>query len=283
MVEPITDDQGARLGIPPVVAPQLEPLLVDIWSVKPHPRNVRRGNVDAIAKSLAAHGQQKPIVVQESTGFIVAGNHVYQAAHRLGWGKIAASVVPLDDDKAWRYLLDDNRASDLATYDRDTTIAALEALSGEGKLEDTLWTVDDLDDLYASGNVTTAFQEFEGGYGISEEEIAERQAAQKERTASTIKMKEVPVVLSTEDHKQFMLMLSRLQKEYGTDGRIATIVEAVRREWNRVIQEKGNDVEADRAVDLAAAATEIFMAERLPVPDENAPVPGQVEMFQEPE
>lgn len=98
-------------------APELAPLARDIWEFKVHPKNVRRGNIDAIARSLQMYGQQKPIVVQESSGFIVAGNHVYQAAHRLGWQTIAASVVPMDDETAMGYLLADNRASDLATYD----------------------------------------------------------------------------------------------------------------------------------------------------------------------
>lgn len=87
------------------IAPPLRPLAVPLSSVELHPRNPRVGDVEAVAASLRRFGQQKPIVVQKSTGWIIGGNHLVRAARSLGWTEIAANVVELDDATATAYML----------------------------------------------------------------------------------------------------------------------------------------------------------------------------------
>ena len=113
-----------------------------------HPKNVRQGDVGAITQSLQAHGQYRPIVVQRSTGHILAGNHTYLAAKSLGWEKVAATFVDCDDEQAVRILLVDNRANDLAMYDDRALADLLKNLSTTPTgLEGSLFSGDDLDDL----------------------------------------------------------------------------------------------------------------------------------------
>lgn len=112
-----------------------------------HPKNVRQGDVGAITQSLEAHGQYRPIVVQRSTGHILAGNHTYLAAKSLGWEKIAATFVDCDDEQAIKILLVDNRANDLAMYDDRALAELLKELSSGAGLDGSLFTGDDLDDL----------------------------------------------------------------------------------------------------------------------------------------
>ena len=121
---------------------------VAIDEVIPHPQNVRQGDVGAIAESLRIHGQYRPIVVQKSSGYILAGNHTWKAAKSLGWPKISVTYIDVDDEQAKRILLVDNRANDLATYD-DASLASLlqELASTEASLEGTGFDGDDLDDL----------------------------------------------------------------------------------------------------------------------------------------
>lgn len=126
-------------------------LIVDIDSITPHPKNVRQGDIGAISESLKAHGQYRPIVVDERTGQILAGNHTWKAAKALNWSQIQASFIETkDDDEATRILLADNKANDLATYDDDELINLLKQLAetDEG-LEGTLFDGDDLDALIA--------------------------------------------------------------------------------------------------------------------------------------
>jgi hypothetical protein len=118
-----------------------------ITDIKEFPGNARKGNIDEIVKSLKANGQYKPVVVQKSTSFILAGNNTVKAAKKLGWGKVSAVLVDVDDNEARRINLADNRTSDLATYDIEALSELLVNIQG---FDGTGYTVDDLDDLIAA-------------------------------------------------------------------------------------------------------------------------------------
>jgi hypothetical protein len=123
---------------------------VPVGDLKIHPDNARRGNVAAIAESLRAHGQFRPIVVQQSTGYILAGNHTYRAAvDKLGWTHIEVSYVKVDDKRARAILAIDNRSSDRSGYDNDALATLLEQLQDDDLLTSAGYTTDDLDDLLA--------------------------------------------------------------------------------------------------------------------------------------
>jgi len=121
---------------------------VPVSQLQTHPRNVRQGNVDLIAESLKTHGQYRPIVVQKSTNYILAGNHTWKAAQSLNWADIAVTYVDVDDEEALRILLVDNRANDVASYDESGLGNILrELLDTEKQLEGTGFYKTDLDDL----------------------------------------------------------------------------------------------------------------------------------------
>ena len=121
---------------------------VPINELTPHPDNVREGDIGAISLSLETHGQYRPIVVQESSNRIIAGNHTWKAAVQLGWKKIAATFIDVTDDQASRIMLVDNRTNDIASYD-DQALADLliELANTEIGLVGTGYDGDDLDDV----------------------------------------------------------------------------------------------------------------------------------------
>jgi DNA modification methylase len=135
------------------IAPSLRPLIVPLSSLELHPRNPRVGDIDAVAASLRRFGQQKPIVVQKSTGFVVAGNHVVRAALSLGWTEIAANVVELDDAKATAFMLADNRTADLGGYDDALLAAVLAEQAAAGNLEATGYNADEVAALVAAAGL----------------------------------------------------------------------------------------------------------------------------------
>lgn len=121
---------------------------VPIDAVRPHPKNVRQGDIGAISESLKAHGQYRAIVAQRSTGHIIAGNHTWKAAKVLGWNQIAVHWLDVDDEKALRILLVDNRTTDLATYDSAGLADLLKTLSASPTaLDGTGFDGDALDEL----------------------------------------------------------------------------------------------------------------------------------------
>lgn len=113
-----------------------------------HPDNPRRGDESVIEASMAAHGFYGAVLVQASTRRIIAGNHRTRVARRRGDSTIPVLLIDVDDDRARRILLVDNRSNDVATYD-DRELARLLA-DLDGDLAGTGFDDTDLTALLAS-------------------------------------------------------------------------------------------------------------------------------------
>lgn len=101
---------------------------VKMSELKLYPKNPRKGNIDAVAESLKENGQFRPLVVQKSTNYILGGNHTYRAAQKLKWKTIQVVYVDVDDERAKKIVLADNRTSDLASYDSEILSEILSSL-----------------------------------------------------------------------------------------------------------------------------------------------------------
>lgn len=119
---------------------------VSVDDIQPHPRNPRDGDVGAIVESLQEHGFYGSIIVQRSTGFILAGNHRWKAAVAAGMTHVPVQYLDVDDERAVRILLVDNRTSDRASYDNAELLALLSELPD---LRGTGYDAEDLDHLAA--------------------------------------------------------------------------------------------------------------------------------------
>jgi ParB-like chromosome segregation protein Spo0J len=118
--------------------------MVGIKDLHPYKRNPRKGDVKGIAESLAENGQYRAIVVQKSTGDVLAGNHTLQAAISLGWKEVAVTYVDIDDDAAKKLVLVDNRLNDTATYDVDILtelLGSMPSVVGTGYTSDDVQTM----------------------------------------------------------------------------------------------------------------------------------------------
>ena len=121
--------------------------------LRPYHKNPRRGDVEAIARSLEVNGQYRPIVVNlgRHTGRpleVLAGNHTLAAARSLGWDRIAATTVDVDDHQAARIVAADNRTADLGGYDDTALLALLQELDD---LDGTGYDDDDLAAMLDTG------------------------------------------------------------------------------------------------------------------------------------
>ena len=100
---------------------------IAINELKPYAQNPRKGNIDLIAQSLITYGQYKPITVNQRTNEILAGNHTYAAAKKLGWAEIAVTYVDVDEATAAKIVLIDNRSTDAGTYDTQILLNLLDS------------------------------------------------------------------------------------------------------------------------------------------------------------
>lgn len=129
--------------------------LVATERLLPHPRNVNRGDLAAIGGSIAENGFYGAIVAQKSTGHILAGNHRYDAAKATGIAEVPVTWVDVDDDRALRILLADNRTTRLGHDDQEALAALLqEILADTQTLAGTGFDETALDELLAEVGVT---------------------------------------------------------------------------------------------------------------------------------
>lgn len=99
--------------------PGQEKTLRDIASLTCDPDNARvhdKRNLEAIAASLKAYGQQKPIVVKGNV--VHAGNGTLEAARTLGWSEIWVVESELEGAALRAYAIADNRTAELAEWDK---------------------------------------------------------------------------------------------------------------------------------------------------------------------
>ena len=110
----------------------LEPLLVPIDQVKPHPDNPNHGDDDVVMESVRVNGFVTACTADANTGYMVAGHTRLRVLKALG-----ATHIPIIWEDAWdemgtkRYLVGDNASARRAEMDE----AALLVLLGE--LHDT--------------------------------------------------------------------------------------------------------------------------------------------------
>lgn len=149
---------------------------ISVDAITEHPDNPNEGDIGAISESMDAHGFLGAILVQRSTGRVLAGNHRYRTAVLKGASTIPGFWLDVDDDSASRILAVDNRTSQLATFDNAKLLQLLAgaAISPRG-LEGTGYDGDDLDHLV---KIVQGGYQGEGGGGDDDVDDAADKLAQ---------------------------------------------------------------------------------------------------------
>lgn len=88
---------------------QLHVVETAINEIERHPENANNGDTDALEESISVNGFYSPVIVQSETGYILAGNHRWEVAVRMGATTIPAIFLDVDNVEARRIMLADNR------------------------------------------------------------------------------------------------------------------------------------------------------------------------------
>lgn len=109
--------------------------------------------MEAIEDSINLHGQMSPITVVELGGrrVVYKGNGTLEALRRLGWTRVAVSVVAdMDELEALAYGLNDNRSAEHARWDFGV-VAKIDAMLQRTKRWSGVgWTLEELAALRAA-------------------------------------------------------------------------------------------------------------------------------------
>lgn len=103
----------------------------DLTTLRDHPRNPRRGDDPSVATSLDKNGWYGAIIVQRSTGIILAGHTRRRVLTAAGHTRGPVLYVDCDDATALRILLADNRVAELATWDEAELIGLLREIDAD--------------------------------------------------------------------------------------------------------------------------------------------------------
>lgn len=123
-------NEGDHMTILAHIEECLRPLAVPIADLRADPANVRLHNdrnMETLRASLAAFGQQKPIVA-DAEGIIVAGNATLEAARALGWTHLAVVRTSLDEAGRKAFGVADNRTAELAIWNTAELIKLIDEL-----------------------------------------------------------------------------------------------------------------------------------------------------------
>ena len=128
-MDPLTEAPAWRL------APQTYDPAIPLDQLAEHPANPNVGAKGVIAESLDEHGFYGAVLVQKSTGRIIAGNHRLQLAQERGATSIPGFWLDVADDEAEAILAVDNESTRLGKYDETKLLTLLEgrtSLAGTG-------------------------------------------------------------------------------------------------------------------------------------------------------
>ena len=203
-----------------------EVIEVAIDALTEHPDNARSGDIPKIMRSLERFGLIKPVIVQRSTGYIVAGNHVTKAAKRLGWTTVKAIIQDMDDETARAYLIADNATSDGSSYDK-------------GKLLDVLKNALSLDGMgFDEADLESLQEEVHGKTDKSGRraptpalDIEDRESGDDSPDAEP--MREIPLRMSAAAIQEFSRLVLDLQQAWGAHTLIEVVGRAVRETHTR--------------------------------------------------
>jgi len=140
-----------------------ETVLTDIRQLKPHPKNPNQGNTDLIAESIHENGFYGAIIAQRSSGHILVGHHRLKAAEQLGAKEVPVTWVDVDNARALKIMLADNRTAELARRDDEKLAELLSELQLESGLEGTGYIDADLIRLTSllSADLPQSFRELD--------------------------------------------------------------------------------------------------------------------------
>jgi hypothetical protein len=197
-----SNNEAEVVGVDYIIEPLL-PLAFPVAELEFLPGNARRGDVNAVAKSLKKFGQRKPIVArreEDGRNIVLAGNTTLKAAQSLGWEYIAVVFTDDDDQVAAAFAIADNRTHDLGTYDTAALAELLKKVADDSLRDAAGYDLADTQEVFESVQTTrNSFvrEVFDDGSS----DVPEAPTKKREKAAQTAII-QFNIVFQDEDQQQ---------------------------------------------------------------------------------
>lgn len=203
-----------------------------------NPRSHDSKNMDAIRTSLAQHGQVEPLVVQASSGMVIAGNGRLEAMKQLKWDTCSVVMLEVDDQEARALSIKLNRSGELAGWNEDVLSQHLAELStfSNYDIHDFGFSEAELSELIDTLEALEPMGEQEKAKEVPEPEVSDEEGEPSESLLDehvqptdmrASKQREVRLYLSPEDEQTMQLMVRALAKHFELDNITDTVMKAV--------------------------------------------------------
>lgn len=226
-----------------MTATWIETREVPLPGLKPFPGNARRGDVEAIRKSIESLGQYRALVVRKTKGdlIILAGNHTADALRAAGRESARCEIIECDDATAKKINIADNRMADLGSYDDQALVELIQGLSGDfagigygdAEIEDLLSSIEEVPEEVLSVGATEArFSEAPDEMERrreSNENYRDRLEAKGEKADQPLgAVTELILVLTVEQKAEFKLLVDRVRESEGDLAAGVIVLKALR-------------------------------------------------------
>lgn len=136
------------------IVEELRPLAKPIDWPQLDPQNANEHTDEGLAlvgASVEEFQQLKPIVVDQKTNYVLAGNGTLKAMRAAGFQYVAAVVKEFTPAEARKFGIIDNRSNRMSEFNTETLIAQIDELTQQGiESVDVGYDPDDLADLMQS-------------------------------------------------------------------------------------------------------------------------------------
>jgi hypothetical protein len=155
-----------RGDVPKIVSQDY--MLANVEDLQLHPKNANKGDMGAIGESIEENDFYGAIIVQKSTGYILAGNHRFRSAREKNMRQVPVIVVDVDEERALKILMADNGTAKKSTTDDRAMLALAEdvkRISANG-LKGTAFAETDYAKLVQKYSPPVAFPEYKGAVSV---------------------------------------------------------------------------------------------------------------------
>ena len=171
-------------------------------------------NIQAIEQSLAAFGQQKPIVINKEDT-IIAGNGTLQAARQIGWETIQVVRTELPEHEQRAFAIADNRSAEMATWDEEVLAKTIEQLAGIDQVIPKQLGFDD-------SEIERLMKRLE-----EEEELEAPDWANTDSEDSEAGVQKVMLTFTTSEFEQFEHCIGMLKESHGIVDTTSAVIAAI--------------------------------------------------------
>lgn len=205
-----------------------------------NPRKHGEENFAAIRASILAHGQVEPLVIQRETKMVIAGNARLRVLKDLGYKKVKAVLLDVDNTEARKLSIVLNRSGELAEWNEANLAKHLEELSSDSNFNslDLGFSMEDMEELvnaFGGAIETLDFEEpsVEEVEGFSEDDDYQEEDSEEDITPTAVSnVRMVQLFLNDDTIGVFQDMIKAISRNFGTENITDTVYQSIELVYN---------------------------------------------------